>query len=180
MSTKLRHDRLEEAIYGKYTLTEVLGETPAWLADYVVADYVGDYRLDPQRGPDLINASAAMFFEDAGAYIRSYAGSDHGQPFNLAVFATFAVVEIRPYTHEAEFLVLKPAPTTSLADGPYIGLMASQNTDALDSALQDADDLGPLFSDLSRLLHALSGERPLRRKGGGTLTRWIDRIRGRH
>lgn len=110
MTSKLRHDRLEEAIYGKLSIADVIGEQqPPWLDRYVIADYVGDYRLDPTRGPDLINASAAMFFEDAGAYIRSYGGSEYGHAFNLALFATFLVVERHPYTPDAEFLVLKPA-----------------------------------------------------------------------
>ncbi|MDX5333198.1 MAG: hypothetical protein LPK58_04040 [Gammaproteobacteria bacterium] len=164
------HARLEEVIYGRIPLRELLGRTPAapgeLLADYVVADYVGSHQLDRERfgAGDLIQASARIFFEDSGAFVDSVEGAPHGRDFNLVLFATFAVIEIAPYTAQARFLVLSPAPAT--IDGPYAGLVRSCNTDALRERLAASTEHTALFDDLEDLLDGLTEDpqpRPQRR-----------------
>jgi len=169
------HARLEQVIYGRTPLRELLGHTPAapgeLLADYVVADYVGSHQLDRERfgAGDLIQASARIFFEDSGAFVDSIEGAPHGRDFNLVLFATFAVIEIAPYTAQARFLVLAPAP--SPADGPYAGLVRSHNTDALRERLTGNPEHAALFADLEALLDGLAGEPAPRTPRRGLLQR---------
>ena len=160
----LSHAKLEAAIYGKRPLRELLGRETPCLGDYVVADFVGSHQIDQMRfgAGDLIQASARIFFEDSGAFVMSFDGAEFGKPFNLAVFATFVVIEIRPYTPQAQFLVLIPNPVGAANDAPYAGLMRSQNTDQLCAALESEGRLGEVMDDLQTLLGTLAPEPPRR------------------
>ena len=172
-SRRLSHARLEQVIYGRTPLRELLGHTPAApgeaLGDYVVADYVGSHQLDRERfdAGDLIQASARVFFEDSGAFMGSIEGGPCGKDFNLVLFATFVVIEIAPYTSGARFLVLTPHPGEAPADSPYAGLMRSHNTDVLREQLGGTEDHCALLADLGALIGALSEEpkKPSRRRG---------------
>ena len=157
--TRIRfsHARLEAVIYGQVSLTDVIGHEPPYLGHYVVADFIGSHQIDQERfaAGDLIQASARIFFEDSGAFVTSFEGEPHDQPFNVVLFATFVVIEIAPYTPEAKFVVLTP-PASAAADSPYAGLMPTNNTDALRRQLEAASDLGPLFAGIETLLIALT------------------------
>jgi hypothetical protein len=175
--TRLDHARLEQAIYRRQTLHELIGEGPPLLSTYRVVDYVGSHGIDPARDPrDLIHASAAKFFEDQGAHIETLPGASVGFDFSLAVFATFLVVECRPLTPQVEFLVLAPTSADDESEpAPYRGLMRSQNTDELRLALQSEPERSELFGYVSRVLLALArpqGDKPRR---GGLLRRWLGR-----
>ena len=161
MTTKLRHDRLEAAIYGKRSVESIVGRPVPDLGPYVVADYVGDVRIDAERfgRSDAPPTGARGFFEEQGAYVTAYRAPDPGEPLALAVFATFVVLELRP-------------------DGPqseaYLGLMRTQNTDALVAALDARPDLSTLFADLRELIAWLRDEasRPEDRRTG-LFARWL-------
>jgi hypothetical protein len=155
--TRLDHQALERAIGEQTALTTLLGRAPARMGDWRVADFVGSVQLDRERfGPhDLIGASAELFFEDAGAHSRTLAGAEFGRDFDIALFATFVVLAIRPLTETTQFLVLAPR---TQSQGPYSGLVAAQNTDALCAELAgDARLRAGCFADLSDLLAALAG-----------------------
>ena len=156
-SLKFSHARLEQVIYGRTPIRDIVGAASGHLGDYVVADFVGSHQIDQERfgAGDLIQASARIFFEDSGAFITSFEGEASGKPFNLVLFSTFVVIEIAPYTPDAKFLVLAPA-SPSTADSPYAGLMRANNTDVLREALEAEEDLSPVFNDLERLLAGLT------------------------
>ena len=171
------HARLEQAIYRRVPLRELIGREPFSMGDYVIADFVGSHQIDRDRfGPnDLIQASARIFFEDQGAFMGSFEGAPYGKAFNLVVFATFVVVEIAPFTPRARFLVLTPNPESAPADSPYAGLMRTHNTDALREQLEARDDLAPLMDDLEALLLELADDRPGERPHRGLWQRLFGR-----
>lgn len=141
---KLQHPALEQAIYGKHSLAELLANIPnsvdSLISQYQVADYIGSHtaKTDGYAKDDLRKTVARVFFEDDGGYKATIECAD--QPFNLALFATFIVVEIQPNTAEVEFLVLIPQRPKTLENARYSGLMKSQNTDQLLHDLNDADN----------------------------------------
>jgi hypothetical protein len=163
-TTKLQHARLERVIYQRTPLGELIGELAGSLAPWRVADYVGSHQIDRSRfgAQDLIGATAVLFFEDAGAHLESFPGEPHGRPYNLAVFATFLVVEIRPLTPEVEFLVLAPPLTET---GPYAGLVGSQNADALRAHLREPEGLRAALAAIDALLVQLAAPPKARRRG---------------
>ena len=176
MTTKLRHDRLEAAIYGKRSVESIVGRPVPELGPYVVADYVGDVRIDAERfgRSDAPPTGARGFFEEQGAYVTAYRAPDPGEPLALAVFATFVVLELRPDGPQSEFLVLTPPRPESLQGAAYLGLMRTQNTDALVAALDARPDLSTLFADLRELIAWLRDEasRPEDRRTG-LFARWL-------
>jgi hypothetical protein len=174
---RLDHARLEQAIYRRQALHELIGEGPPLLSSYRVVDYVGSHGIDPARDPrDLIHASAAKFFEEQGAHIETLPGASHGFDFSLAVFATFLVVECRPLSPEVEFLVLAPTSADDESEpAPYRGLMRSQNTDDLRLALQSEQTRGDLFGYVNRVLEALARPESRKPHRRGLLRRWLGR-----
>ncbi|MGV6810071.1 MAG: hypothetical protein ACWA5U_09365 [bacterium] len=140
---KLQHAALEQAIYGKHSLAELLANVPdavdSLINQYQVADYIGSHtaKTDGYAKDDLRKTVARVFFEDDGGYKATIECID--QPFNLAIFATFIVIEINPNTAEVEFLVLIPQRPKTLENARYAGLMKSQNTDQLLHDLNNAD-----------------------------------------
>jgi len=159
---KLQHQPLEHAIYGKYSLAELLAQSTdsidALLNDYQIADYVGSHtaKTDGYDKNDLRKTVARVFFEDDGGYKATIECAD--EPFNLAIFATFIVIEINPNTADVEFLVLVPQRPDSVQQARYAGLMKSQNTDQLLHDLNNAKNPQALLdvtTQIKQLLHYL-------------------------
>jgi hypothetical protein len=172
---RFSHARLEEVIYGRVPLAQIIGHEPSQLGNYVVVDFVGSHQIDQERfaAGDLIQASARIFFEDSGAFVTSFEGEAHDKPFNLVLFATFVVIEIAPYTPRAKFVVLAP-PAPATAETPYAGLVRANNTDLLRERLEAADDLGNVFTDIETLLIALTRD-PVEAPRAGLLQRIFKR-----
>lgn len=161
--TPLDHTLLEKAIYAHQSVHRLIHTPSPLLADYWVADYVGDPLIGQAQMPDkdLSRADARTFFEDSGAFITQYVGwrrSDVARhDFNLAVFATFLVVEIDPGSPSVQFLVLAPKPPESAQEGAYVGLMRSQNTDQLREAIEaEPEQTERVMQDIAHLLIALT------------------------
>lgn len=175
-SLTFSHPCLERVIYGHTPIAEIVGYATAFFGDYVVADFVGSHQIDQDRfaAGDLIQASARIFFEDSGAFVTSFEGESYGKPFNLVLFATFAVIEIAPYTPKAKFVVLAP-PSPSAEDSPYAGLMRANNTDRVREQLEAEQDLGPVFNDLQCLLESLARAPEESKPRGGLLQRLFKR-----
>lgn len=181
MASKIRprldHGRLEQAIYGEIPIGRLIGDETMPLANYRVADYVGNATIDPGRdSTDPIAATAERFFDDQGAHIETLRSPDLAPDLNVAIFATFVVIEIRPLTPQVEFLVLAPPRIgDDRAPTPYLGLMRSQNTDALVHALARPDARAELFQAIAKLLPALARKPREPRSGKGLLRRLFGR-----
>lgn len=159
---KLHHQPLEHAIYGKYSLAELLGKSTdsfdSLINDYQIADYVGSHtaKTDGYDKDDRRKTVARVFFEDDGGYKTTIECAN--EPFNLAIFATFIVIEINPNTAEVEFLVLVPQRPDRLQQARYAGLMKSQNTDQLLHDLNKPESpqaLADVTTQINQLLHYL-------------------------
>lgn len=155
MTRTLSHARLEKAIYTSQSIAELIDSDTPLLKDYRVADYVGNSQIGLTTGAPT---SARAFFEDAGAYVTHYPGSDCGKDFDIAVFATFLVVEIHPDSPHTEFLVLAPRQAEALIGGAYVGLMASQNTDGFREQADEPSRREALMDDVEALLNALAAQ----------------------
>lgn len=156
---KLRHNLLEQAIYGKKSISALVPHGQSALGMYLIADYVGSHtaKTDGYAKHDLRKTVASVFFEDDGGYKKTYVFEQ--KDFNLAVFATFVVIEIRPNTESVEFLVLIPPRDESLQEARYAGLMKSQNNDQLLNLLDDSvDALAKVETHIEDLLTALRSD----------------------
>ena len=173
---RLDHASLERAIYEGRSIGDLTGDHGSPISPYRVVDYVGSFRIDPGREPqDLIHATAQQFFEAQGAHMETLIDSQRQRDFHIALFTTFIVVEIRPLTSRAEFLVLAPPRPSGDAPTPYLGLVRSQNTDALREVLARAETRREVFEAIERLLRALEGRPRGSRARPGLLRRLLGR-----
>jgi len=174
---RLRHHRLEKAIYERRPIAEMLGRASPLLDPFAVVDYVGHHQLDEARfqAADPVKATAQVFFEDQGAYQYTHDGTAHGRSYNLAVFATFLVLEIEPHTQRTQFLVLAPRQPAGAEGGAYIGLMASNAIADLERSLQSPSELEHLWQDLDELLDWLAGGSPSGRQRRSLWARLLGR-----
>lgn len=129
---RLQYSLLEQAIYQKPTIAELLQQDCPVLARYCVSDYVGSPSM--KDDPTTDNTRAQGFFDDkAHKETLEFVGTgeNNNRDFNIALFATFLAVEINPGNEQAEFLILIPRRSPEQENAMYAGLMKSQNTDAL-------------------------------------------------
>lgn len=153
MKQRLQHIRLEQAITGKQTISELLDAPCTALNNYCLADYVGNPALKQDKTED--NSHARGFFADQGAW-RETQVLNQNDKITLAIFATFLVVEIDAGTEVAEFLVLVPKRGPEQEGAMYAGLMKSQNTDALCERLAaDAAARTEMTAEVDALLNWL-------------------------
>ncbi|AOU98791.1 hypothetical protein BI364_13185 [Acidihalobacter yilgarnensis] len=152
MIERLPHPTLEYAIGSRAVVATLCSRPCPRLADFRVADYVGDYRLcNPRGGQDLIAACARVFFEENAPFLAQIDGREHGREYSLALFATFLAVEFNAFTPEAHFLVLAPTQPAQTENAPYAGLWAAQHMEAL----QAEGDSATLFDEADALIEAL-------------------------
>lgn len=140
---RLQYSLLEQAIYQKPTIAELLQQDCPALGRYCISDYVGSPSM--KDDPTTDNTRAAGFFDDkAHKETLEFVGTgeSNNRDFNIAIFATFLAVEINPGTEHAEFLVLIPRRSPEQENAMYAGLMKSQNTDHLRQQLAENEDLG--------------------------------------
>lgn len=160
MSQRLQHTWLEQAIYQKQLLGELTGHDCKLLDAWCIADYVGNPTMKQEPGD---HRRAHRFFEDQGAYRKTVTYSAE-QPskrnYDVAIFATFIVVEINPDTDHTEFLVLMPRRNPEQEGGMYTGLMKSHNTDKLLDTLQQPEQEQQLAEEIGAVLNKLQSTPP--------------------
>jgi hypothetical protein len=165
---RLQHSQLEQAIYGKKTVADILAQQATThspetspISQYVIADYVGSHtaKTGEYAKDDLRKTVAKVFFEDDGGYKTTLKTDD--EQLTLTLFATFLVIEIRPGTPDVEFLVLIPQRDEPLNNARYAGLMKTQNTDALlDTLTTDSEAFALTCQQVQSLLSTLRSSHP--------------------
>lgn len=173
---RLQHRQLEQAIYGKKTVADLLAQQATAnspktspISQYIIADYVGSHtaKTGEYSKDDLRKTEAKVFFEDDGGYKTTLKTND--EQLHLTIFATFLVIEIRPGTADVEFLVLIPQRSEQLENARYAGLMKTQNTDALlETLTTDTQAFELTCQQVQQLLSQLrdnSPSQPSKKKG---------------
>ena len=172
---RLQYPVLERAIYGMQPLTELVGDT-RFLEGWRIADYVGRPELgdaDP-RWKAPVPVTSEELFEDQGGFLFRFTGRPGEEGFDVAVFATFVVVELRPRGPRTEFLVLAPIPPRSEDEElPYAAFLEGQNTRELKDRLREADAQRAFADEIERLVARL--RTPQREARGGFFGRLFGR-----
>lgn len=170
---RLQYAPLQKAIYQMQPIPELLGTSSQWLQDYRIADYVGRRELgdaDPQwqrPGP----LWSEKLFEDQGGFLYRFRGNDE---FDIAVFATFLVVEINPGKDNTEFLVIAPlTPEQDVEELPYAAFLKGQNTSQLQDRLRDKEQQTLFSAEIERLIAQL--RQPVSNAAGGFFSRLFSR-----
>lgn len=170
---RLQYAHLQKAIYQMQPIPEILGTDSPWMSDYRIADYVGRKELaeaDPQwhrPGP----LYSEELFEDQGGYLYRFRGSE---AFDIAVFVTFLVIELKPGKDNTEFLVI--APLGSEQDDeerPYAAFLQGQNTQQLQDRLRDTGEQQAFSAEITRLIDILRS--PATNAAGGFFSRLFSR-----
>lgn len=157
---RLNYAPLQKAIYQMQPLPEILGGQSDWFENYRIADYVGTPELgeaDPKwKRPEPI--SSEELFEDQGGFQYRFKGSDE---FDVAVFATFFVIEINPGQPRTEFLVIAPIPEQEKTEElPYSAFLKGQNTATIQQNLQDSFHQSSFSEEVTRLIERLRQAAP--------------------
>ena len=159
---RLQYAPLQKAIYQMQPIPELLGSSSQWLQDYRIADYVGR-RPGPLWSEEL--------FEDQGGFLYRFRGNDE---FDIAVFATFLVVEINPGKDNTEFLVIAPlTPEKDVEELPYAAFLKGQNTSQLQDRLRDEQQQSQFSTEIERLIALL--RQPVSNAAGGFFSRLFSR-----
>lgn len=181
MFPRLSTKNLQRAIDERLPLDRLCGQNFTLLKEMRVADYVGGYRLArplTMDAHDSMRASAQDFFQEDGVFLSRYDGAQTGRPYAVVVFATFLVIEFNAFTPDAHFLVLAPHMETH-GNAPYRGLWDAQRIEQIQSALRSQDQIERLFTEIDRLIEALT-QKPARPETQGTgRGRWWPRLFGR-
>lgn len=166
---RLQYAPLQKAIYQMQPVPEILGKDSEWLKDYRLADYVGRKELaeaDPQwHRPGALTSQE--LFEDQGGYLYRFRGNEE---FDIAVFATFLVVEINPGKPNTEFLVIAPiTPEVSEEEQPYAAFKKGHNTRQIQDRLKDNEEQERFSTEINQLIGIL--RKPSTDTAGGFFSR---------
>jgi hypothetical protein len=162
---RLNYAPLQKAIYQMQPLPEILGGTSRWFEGYRIADYVGVPELgeaDPKwKRPEPIFSEE--LFEEQGGFLYRFKGSAE---FDVAVFATFFVVEINPGQDRTEFLVIAPIPEQEQSEElPYSAFLKGQNTATIQQDLRDSFHQSSFNEEVTQLVKQLRQAIPDARNG---------------
>jgi len=166
---RLQYAPLQKAIYQMQPIPEILGKDSEWLKDYRLADYVGRKELaeaDPQwHRPGALTSQE--LFEDQGGFLYRFRGNEE---FDIAVFATFLVVEINPGKPNTEFLVIAPiTPEVSEEEQPYAAFKKGHNTRQIQDRLKDKEEQERFSTEINQLISIL--RKPTTDTAGGFFSR---------
>jgi len=166
---RLQYAPLQKAIYQMQPIPEILGKDSEWLTDYRLADYVGRKELaeaDPQwHRPGTLTSQE--LFEDQGGFLYRFKGNEE---FDIAVFATFLVVEINPGKPNTEFLVIAPiTPEASHEETPYAAFQKGHNTRQIQDRLRETEEQKAFGTEIGSLISIL--RKPVSGAAGGFFSR---------
>ena len=155
----LQQQRLDQAINNRRLVSELIGTSARFLADYRLANYVKSNQIEEMKLDGVpCKAPAATFFKDKAELLLAIEGADYGQPINVALFDTFIVIEVAPRTLIAQYLVLIPNfenKSGSYVIGTTVGPLASASVIDTVSAIQQSSGHAALLAEAVDLLASL-------------------------
>jgi len=155
----LQPQRLDRAISNRRMVSELIGKSARFLADYRLANYVKPDQIDEIRlGGVPCKAPAATFFRDNAELLLAIEGDDYDQPIDVALFDTFMVIEVAPRTLSTRYLVLIPNfenKSGSYVVGTTVGPLASASVIDTVSAIRQSNGQADLLAEAVDLLASL-------------------------
>lgn len=155
----LQQQRLDQAINNRRMVSELIGTSARFLADYRLANYVKPDQIDEIRlGGAPCKTPAATFFKDKAELLLAIEGRDYGQPIDVTLFDTFIVIEVAPRTLMTRYLVLIPNfenKSGSYVVGATVGPLASASVIDTVSAIQQSKGQADLLAEAADLLASL-------------------------
>ncbi len=155
----LQQQRLDQAISNRRMVSELIGTSARFLADYRLANYVKPGQIHEISLDGVpCKAPAATFFKDKGELLLTIEGDDYDQPIDVALFDTFMVIEVAPRTLTTRYLVLIPNfenKSGSYVVGTTVGPLASASVIDTVSAIQQSKGQADLLAEAVDLLASL-------------------------
>ncbi|MEE9595941.1 MAG: hypothetical protein V3V96_04110 [Acidiferrobacterales bacterium] len=155
----LQPQRLDRAISNRRMVSELIGRSARFLADYRLANYVKPDQIDEISLDGVpCKAPAATFFRDNAELLLAIEGDDYDQPIDVALFDTFMVIEVAPRTLSTRYLVLIPNfenKSGSYVVGTTVGPLASASVIDTVSAIQQSKGQADLLAEAVDLLASL-------------------------
>jgi len=155
----LQPQRLDRAISNRRMVSELIGRSARFLADYRLANYVKPDQIDEISLDGVpCKAPAATFFRDNAELLLAIEGGDYDQPIDVALFDTFMVIEVAPRTLSTRYLVLIPNfenKSGSYVVGTTVGPLASASVIDTVSAIQQSNGQADLLAEAINLLASL-------------------------
>lgn len=155
----LQQQRLDQAISNRRMVSELIGTSAHFLADYRLANYVKPEQINEVSLDGVpCKAPAATFFKDKAELLLAVEGTDYDQPIDVALFDTFIVIEVEPRTLITRYLVLIPNfenKSGSYVVGATVGPLASASVIDTVSAVQQAKGQADLLVEAAHLLASL-------------------------
>ena len=155
----LQQQKLDRAISSRRMVSELIGKSARFLADYRLANYVRPDQIDEISLDGVpCKAPAATFFKDNAELLLAIEGDDYGQPIDVALFDTFIVIEVAPRTLITRYLVLIPNfenKSGSYVVGTTMGPLASASVIDTVSAIQQSNGRADLLAEVVGLLASL-------------------------
>ncbi len=155
----LQPQRLDRAISNRRMVSELIGRSARFLADYRLANYVKPDQIDEISLDGVpCKAPAATFFRDNAELLLAIEGGDYDQPIDVALFDTFMGIEVAPRTLSTRYLVLIPNfenKSGSYVVGTTVGPLASASVIDTVSAIQQSNGQADLLAEAVDLLASL-------------------------
>lgn len=155
----LQQQRLDQAISNRRMVSELIGTSARFLADYRLANYVKPDQIHEISLDGVpCKAPAATFFKDKGELLLAIEGDDYNQPIDVVLFDTFMVIEVAPRTLTTRYLVLIPNfenKSGSYVVGTTVGPLASASVIDTVSAIQQSKGQADLLAEAVDLLASL-------------------------
>jgi hypothetical protein len=155
----LQQQRLDQAISHRRMVSELIGTSARFLADYRLANYVKPDQIDEVNLNGMpCKAPAATVFKDKAELLLAIEGDDYDQPIDVALFDTFIVIEVAPRTLITRYLVLIPNfenKSGSYVVGTTMGPLASASVIDTVSAIQQSKGEADLLAEAADLLASL-------------------------
>ncbi|GEM_PF-3620016 len=155
----LQPQRLDRAISNRRMVSELIGKSARFLADYRLANYVKPDQIDEISVDGVpCKAPAATFFRDNAELLLAIEGDGYDQPIDVALFDTFMVIEVAPRTLSTRYLVLIPNfenKSGSYVVGTTVGPLASASVIDTVSAIQQSNGQADLLAEAVDLLASL-------------------------
>ncbi|MDH3671692.1 MAG: hypothetical protein OES46_11070 [Gammaproteobacteria bacterium] len=155
----MQQQRLDQAISHRRMVSELIGTSARFLADYRLANYVKPDQIDEVNLNGMpCKAPAATFFKDKAELLLAIEGDDYDQPIDVALFDTFIVIEVAPRTLITRYLVLIPNfenKSGSYVVGTTMGPLASASVIDTVSAIQQSKGEADLLAEAADLLASL-------------------------
>ena len=155
----LQQQRLDQAISNRRMVSELIGTSARFLADYRLANYVKPDQIHEISLDGVpCKAPAATFFKDKGELLLAIEGDDYDQSIDVALFDTFMVIEVAPRTLITRYLVLIPNfenKSGSYVIGTTVGPLASASVIDTVSAIQQSKGQADLLAEAVNLLASL-------------------------